>query len=141
MFLWAFDLIELKGDDLRRVPLAVRKTTLADVLARAAPGPRLNEHLYEEHGPLVLHHDLQARARGSDSPFNSGRSPDWIKSKNPNAPAVKREAAKTPSVKAEGLVPAPCSTNSAADCSALFVGFTATMAGSDFNGYGRRIIN
>ena len=27
-----------------------------------------------------------------DLPYNSGRSPNWIKSKNPNAPAVKREA-------------------------------------------------
>jgi bifunctional non-homologous end joining protein LigD len=27
-----------------------------------------------------------------DSPYRSGRSPHWIKSKNPTAPAVKREA-------------------------------------------------
>jgi bifunctional non-homologous end joining protein LigD len=27
-----------------------------------------------------------------NSRYRSGRSPDWIKSKNPNAPAVKREA-------------------------------------------------
>jgi ATP-dependent DNA ligase len=27
-----------------------------------------------------------------DSCYRSGRSPDWINSKNPNAPAVKREA-------------------------------------------------
>jgi bifunctional non-homologous end joining protein LigD len=27
-----------------------------------------------------------------DSRYRSGRSSDWIKSKNPNAPAVKREA-------------------------------------------------
>ena len=26
------------------------------------------------------------------SPYRSGRSPDWLKMKNPNAPAVKREA-------------------------------------------------
>jgi bifunctional non-homologous end joining protein LigD len=45
VFLYAFDLIELDGDDLRRNPLIVRKTTLASVLARAAPGLRLNEHL------------------------------------------------------------------------------------------------
>jgi hypothetical protein len=29
---------------------------------------------------------------GKGSRYRSGRSPDWIKSKNPNAPAVKREA-------------------------------------------------
>src|SRR6202040_3261059 len=45
VFMWAFDLIELDGDDLRRDPLNVRKVALASVLARAAPGLRLNEHL------------------------------------------------------------------------------------------------
>ena len=46
VFLYAFDLIELNGDDLRRDPLQVRKATLTSVLARAAfPGIRFNEHL------------------------------------------------------------------------------------------------
>jgi hypothetical protein len=36
VFLYAFDLIELDGEDLRRDPLNVRKATLASVLARAA---------------------------------------------------------------------------------------------------------
>jgi hypothetical protein len=40
VFLYAFDLIELDGADLRRDPLAVRKATLASLLARAAPGLR-----------------------------------------------------------------------------------------------------
>ena len=44
VFLYAFDLVELNGDDLRRDPLAVRKATLASLLARAAPGLRFNEH-------------------------------------------------------------------------------------------------
>jgi hypothetical protein len=39
------NLIELNGDDLRRDPLNVRKATLASVLARAASGLRLNEHM------------------------------------------------------------------------------------------------
>jgi hypothetical protein len=33
-FLYAFDLIELNGDDLRRDPLEARKTRLANVVAR-----------------------------------------------------------------------------------------------------------
>ena len=40
MFLYAFDLIELNGDDLRRDPLEVRKATLQNVLAKAGPGLR-----------------------------------------------------------------------------------------------------
>jgi hypothetical protein len=31
-------------------------------------------------------------SKRKDSPYRSGRSPHWIKSKNPTAPAVKREA-------------------------------------------------
>jgi hypothetical protein len=42
------------GNDLRRDPLAVRKATLASLLARAAPGLRFNEHLDEKDGPLVF---------------------------------------------------------------------------------------
>ena len=53
MFLYAFDLIELNGDDLRRDPLQVRKATLTSVLARAAiPGIRFNEHLECDDGEL-----------------------------------------------------------------------------------------
>jgi ATP-dependent DNA ligase len=37
VFLYAFDLIELNGDDLRRDPLEVRKARLASVLARPRP--------------------------------------------------------------------------------------------------------
>ena len=42
IFLYAFDLIELNGDDLRRDPLEVRKATLASVVAKASPGIRFN---------------------------------------------------------------------------------------------------
>ena len=96
VFMWAFDLIELNGDDLRLDPLDLRKARLARVLARAAPGLRLNEHM-EEDGPLVFHHACKLGLEGivskrKDSRYRSGRSPHWIKSKNPNAPAVKREA-------------------------------------------------
>jgi bifunctional non-homologous end joining protein LigD len=97
VFLYAFDLMELDGDDLRRDPLAVRKATLASLLARAAPGLRFNEHLDEADGPLVFAHACKLGLEGivskrRDSRYRSGRSPDWIKSKNPAAPAVRREA-------------------------------------------------
>ena len=97
VFLYAFDLIELNGDDLRREPLAVRKATLASLLTRASQGLRFNEHMDEKDGPLVLAQACKLGLEGivskrRDSSYRSGRSPDWIKSKNPNAPAVKREA-------------------------------------------------
>src|SRR5262249_9852412 len=45
IFLYAFDLLELNGTDLRREPLETRKATLASVLRGCLPGLRLNEHL------------------------------------------------------------------------------------------------
>jgi len=63
VFLYAFDLIELNGDDLRREPLEVRKATLASVVAKAAPGVRLNEHI-EADGPTVFAHACRGRGCG-----------------------------------------------------------------------------
>jgi bifunctional non-homologous end joining protein LigD len=37
-FLYAFDLLELDGVDLRRDPIETRKATLASVLRKAGPG-------------------------------------------------------------------------------------------------------
>ena len=97
VFMWAFDVIELNGDDLRRDPLGVRKVTLLKLLARAAPGIRFNEHLEHEDGPLVFLHACKLGLEGivskrRNSPYSSGRSPHWIKSKNPTCAAVRREA-------------------------------------------------
>jgi hypothetical protein len=44
-FLYAFDLLELDGTDMRREPIEVRKATLASILRKSRPGVRLNEHL------------------------------------------------------------------------------------------------
>jgi bifunctional non-homologous end joining protein LigD len=96
VFLYAFDLIELSGDDLRREPLEVRRATLKSVLAKAGPGLRLNEHI-EADGPTVFAHACKMGLEGIlsehiASTHPSGRSPDWLKCKNPAGPAVKREA-------------------------------------------------
>src|SRR6266702_5088119 len=93
IFLYAFDLIELNDDDLRREPLEVRKATPASIVAKAGPGIRLNEHM-EGDGPTVFAHACKLGLEGivskqRDSSYRSGRSPHWIKSKNPNAPAVR----------------------------------------------------
>jgi ATP-dependent DNA ligase len=97
VFLFAFDLLELNGDDLRREPLEVRKATLASVLAKTRPGLQLNEHLEHEDGDVVFRHACKMGLEGIvskrlGSRYRSGRSPDWLKFKNPDAPAVKREA-------------------------------------------------
>jgi bifunctional non-homologous end joining protein LigD len=96
VFLFAFDLIELNGDDLRRDPLEVRKATLSSVVVKAGAGIRFNEHI-EADGPTVFAHACKMGLEGivskrKDSAYRSGRSPDWLKMKNPACAAVKREA-------------------------------------------------
>ena len=97
VFLYAFDLIELNGDDLRREPLEVRKATLASILKKAAPGLRFNEHIEHDDGETVFRHACKMGLEGivskrKDSRYRSGRSPDWLKMKNPACAAVQREA-------------------------------------------------
>ena len=96
VFLYAFDLIELDGDDLRREPLITRKATLASVVSKAAPGIRFNQH-FEHDGPTVFAHACKLGLEGivskrKDSRYRSGRSPDWLKVKDPANEAVRREA-------------------------------------------------
>jgi len=96
-FLYAFDLLELNGTDLRREPIEVRKATLASVLAKAGAGVRFCEHLDFDDGETVFQHACAMGLEGvvskrKDSPYRSGRSKDWLKMKNPACEAVKREA-------------------------------------------------
>ena len=53
------------------------------------PGLRFNEHLDEEDGPLVFAHACKMSLVGITA---RGARRTGIKSKNPTAPAVKREA-------------------------------------------------
>jgi bifunctional non-homologous end joining protein LigD len=96
VFLFAFDLLELDGQDLRREPLETRKATLASLLRGSRSGLRLNEHLTHP-GDVVFRHACKMGLEGIvskrlGSRYRSGRSTDWLKFKNPDAPAVKREA-------------------------------------------------
>jgi bifunctional non-homologous end joining protein LigD len=59
-------LIELNGNDFRRNPLEVRKATLASLLAKAALGLRLNEHI-EADGPTVFAHVCKMGLEGMRS--------------------------------------------------------------------------
>ena len=95
-FLYAFDLLELNGTDLRREPIEVRKATLASILRKSRPGVRLNEHMEHPEGAVVFQHACKMGLEGIvskrlGSRYRSGRSADWLKFKNPAAPAVKRE--------------------------------------------------
>ena len=90
----AFDLLELDGKDLRRQPIEIRKSLLAKLLKGSHSSIVLNEH-FEEDGALVFRAGCQVGCGGIvskrlGSSYRSGRSPQWVKVKNPNAPAVKR---------------------------------------------------
>ena len=93
-FLYAFDLLELNGNDYRREPLEKRKAKLAKLLARAEPGIRLNEHV-EDDGADIFRHACKLGLEGIVSkrrgfPYRSGRCKSWIKVKNPTSPAMMR---------------------------------------------------
>jgi len=93
-FLYAFDLLELDGHDLRQSPWADRREALVRVLSEVGHGIRLSEHL-DGDGPAMFRHACAMGLEGivskrRDRPYRSGRSPDWIKVKNPNAPAATR---------------------------------------------------
>jgi bifunctional non-homologous end joining protein LigD len=95
-FLYAFDLLELNGQDLWREPLEVRKQTLASLLRGSLPGLQFNAHLMHP-GDIVFLHACKMGLEGIvskrlGSTYRSGRTSDWLKLKNPEAPAVKREA-------------------------------------------------
>jgi bifunctional non-homologous end joining protein LigD len=94
--LCAFDLIEFDGADLRRAPIEHRKQKLARLVRTPHPGIVVNEH-YGGDGDIVFKSACKLGCEGIvskrlGSPYRSGRSPHWVKVKNPKAPAVKREA-------------------------------------------------
>ena len=55
VFLFAFDVLEIDGDDLRQEPLERRKARLEKVLARAPAGIQFNEHV-DLDGATVFQH-------------------------------------------------------------------------------------
>jgi bifunctional non-homologous end joining protein LigD len=94
--LCAFDLLEIDGEDLRRVPIEHRKHRLARLLRNPHHGLVLNEH-FDGDGAIIFKHVCKLGCEGIvskrlGSSYRSGRSPHWIKVKNPRSPAVKREA-------------------------------------------------
>jgi len=84
--LCAFDILALVGDDLRKLPLHLRKTNLARLLARRPEGIFVSD-LQGEIGPDLFRHACKFGLEGlvskrRDRPYRPGRSQDWIKVKN-----------------------------------------------------------
>jgi len=94
VFLYAFDLLELNGDDLRKEPLEKRKAKLEKLLRKADHGVRYNDHL-EGDGSLIFTHACKLGFEGivskrRDFGYRSGNCKAWIKVKNPSSPAMMR---------------------------------------------------
>ena len=79
--LCAFDLLQFDDMDVRPLPIEERKAALKKLLRSS----------------IVFHHACKLGCEGIvskrlGSSYRPGRSADWVKVKNPAAPAVKREA-------------------------------------------------
>src|SRR5258707_2875432 len=85
--LYAFDLIEHDGEDLRDRSFLDRKAARARLLRDTETGILLNEHVAGD-GPTVFEHACRLGAEGIvskrvDGRYRSGPCPDWIKVRNP----------------------------------------------------------
>jgi bifunctional non-homologous end joining protein LigD len=84
---YLFDLLELDGKDLRRLPLTERKAKLAELLADSPPSGQLiysdhvegeGEAVFEQARKLGLEGIISKRA---DAPYRSERGKAWLKIK------------------------------------------------------------
>ena len=96
VWLYAFDILTLDGEDLRALPLSMRKTKLARLLASRPPDGifaatfeqgEICPDLFEAACHMGLEGLVSKRA---DRPYRAGRSKDWIKIKNRKHPAYRR---------------------------------------------------
>jgi len=83
---FAFDLLFLDGEDLRKEPLANRKAALAQLLSSAGDGPARYSEDFDRPGGTMLRHACRIGLEGIvskrvDAPYRSGRGGDWLKSK------------------------------------------------------------
>jgi bifunctional non-homologous end joining protein LigD len=83
---FVFDVLFLKGKDVRKLPLIERKQLLSDLLkSNTSDRVRLSEHL-DAPGAEIFQHACQLRLEGIickkvDSPYRSGRGGEWVKVK------------------------------------------------------------
>jgi bifunctional non-homologous end joining protein LigD len=93
--LYAFDCLALDGDDLRKLPLSMRKTNLARLLARRPDGIFVAPFEQGEIGPDLFRAACRLGLEGlvskrRDRPYQAGRSKHWLKVKNRQHPAMSR---------------------------------------------------
>jgi ATP-dependent DNA ligase len=95
--LCAFDVLAIDGDDLRDMPLSMRKTNLERLLRGRSDGIFINPFEVGAIGPDLFKAACRMGLEGlvskrSDRPYRGGRSKDWIKVKNRQHHAFDRVA-------------------------------------------------
>jgi len=93
--LCAFDVLAMDGDDLRNLPLSMRKANLQRLLARRPEGIFLSDFEHGEIGPDLFRAACRMALEGMvskhrDRPYRGGRQKHWIKVKNRKHPAFDR---------------------------------------------------
>jgi ATP-dependent DNA ligase len=85
--LYAFDVLALDGEDLRKLPVSLRKTNLAQLLRGRPDGIFVAPFEQGEIGPDLFRAACDMGLEGmvskrADRPYRAGRSKDWVKIKN-----------------------------------------------------------
>ena len=93
--LYAFDMLAGDGDDMRQLPLSMRKANLARLLTRRTEGIFIAPFEQGEIGPDLFRAACRMGLEGlvskrRDRPYQPGRSKHWIKVKNRTHPAMSR---------------------------------------------------
>ena len=93
--LCAFDILMEGGDDLRKLPLSMRKANLERLLARRPEGIFVNPFERGEIGRDLFAAACRMGLEGivskrRDGPYQAGRSKHWLKIKNRAHPAMNR---------------------------------------------------
>jgi ATP-dependent DNA ligase len=94
--LYAFDVLAVGGDDLRDLPLHLRKDKLKRLLARRPEGITMAPFERGEIGPDLYQAACRMGLEGlvskrRDRPYRGGRQKDWLKVKNRTHPSMERE--------------------------------------------------
>ncbi len=90
-----FDILALDGDDLRALPLSMRKSNLSRLLRGRPDGIFQAPFEQGEIGPKLFRKACEFGLEGlvskhRERAYRPGPSPNWVKVKNPKHPAMHR---------------------------------------------------
>src|SRR3954469_22121007 len=93
--LYAFDILGADGEDLRELPLSMRKANLIRLLARRTEGIFVAPFEQGDIGPDLFRAACSFGLEGMvskrrDRPYRAGRCNHWVKVKNRKHPAMQR---------------------------------------------------